>query len=308
VLLDPIGHGGVSVVYEALDTLIDRHVAIKMLDPTLAGDTRAQERIRREAIITDRMRHPSVPRIYEYGDAPLLDGTSVAYVVMELLDGVVLAGYLAEGPLPWLDAVEVGAKVADVLAVAHKRGVVHRDLTAANIMITEDGARIIDFGVAVTVKTPDQGKGPFILPRAPLTNDFAGPGEPADDVYALGVLLYQMVTGRPPFANLPPTATATMRRVVYTPVLTVPGVPRGLAEICRRCMAKRPGDRPDAATVALDLWALIVPRAPREWPAQEHAPLATDTTMDTPAGPGDPAANNPPGGDRYAPRCRGPAR
>jgi serine/threonine protein kinase len=303
VLLGPIGHGGVSVVYEALDTQVDRHVAIKMLDPTLASDTRAQERIRREAIITDRMRHPSVPRIYEYGDAPLHDGTSVAYVVMELLDGVVLAGYLAEGPLPWLDAVQVGAKIADVLAVAHKRGVVHRDLTAVNIMITEDGARIIDFGLAVTVRTPDQGKGPFILPRAPLTNDFAGPGEPADDVYALGVLLYQMVTGRPPFANLPPpTATAMMRRVVHTPVLTVPGVPRGLAEICRRCMAKRPGDRPDAATVALDLWALIVPRAPRELPAPEHAPRAIGTTVDTPSSPddlgdpGDPAANRTPTG------------
>ena len=221
-------------------------------------------------------------------------------MVVELLDGVVLAGYLAEGPLPWLDAVQVGAKVADVLAVAHKRGVVHRDLTAANIMITEDGARIIDFGLAVTVKPPDQGRGPFILPPAQLTNDFAGPGEPADDVYALGLLLYQMVTGRPPFANLPPpTATAMMRRVVHTPVLTIPGVPRGLAEICRRCMAKRPGDRPDAATVALDLWALIVPRTPRELPAPEHAPQETGTTMDTPAGPadaGDPAANHTPTG------------
>ena len=89
VLLGPIGHGGVSVVYEALDTLVDRHVAIKMLDPTLASDTRAQARIRREAIITDRMRHPSVPRVYEYGDAPQTDGTRVAYVVMELLEGAV---------------------------------------------------------------------------------------------------------------------------------------------------------------------------------------------------------------------------
>jgi serine/threonine-protein kinase len=177
-------------------------------------------------------------------------------------------------------------------------------------MITEDGARIIDFGVAVTVRTPDQGKGPFILPRAPLTNDFAGPGEPPDDVYALGVLLYQMVTGRPPFANLPPpTATAMMRRVVHTPVLTVPGVPRGLAEICRRCMAKRPGDRPDAATVALDLWALIVPRAPRELPAHEHAPRETGTTMDTLPGPGDPgdrSANHTPGATGTHPGVAGP--
>jgi serine/threonine protein kinase len=257
VLLGPVGHGGVSIVYRALDMFHLRHVAIKMLDPTLAGDTRAQERIRREAIITDRMRHPSVPRVYDYGHAPQPDGTSIAYVVMELLDGMVLAGHLAEGPLPWLEAVQVGATVADVLAVAHKRGVVHRDLTAANIMITEAGARIIDFGVAITVKTPDHG--PFYLPPAPLSNDFAGLGKPYDDVYALGVLLYQMVTGRPPFANQPPpTVTAAMRLMTPTPVLTVAGVPRGLADICRRCLAKRPADRPDAATLALDLWSLIV--------------------------------------------------
>jgi serine/threonine protein kinase len=257
LLLGPVGHGGVSIVYRALDLFHDRSVAIKMLDPTHAADTRAQQRIRREAIITDRMRHPSVPRVYEYGDAAQNDGTRVAYVVMELLEGTVLAGYLAEGPLPWLDAARVAATVADVLAVAHKRGVVHRDLTPANIMITEDGPRIIDFGVAVTVNTPEPG--PFIRPPVPLSNDFAGPGEPADDVYALGVLLHQMVTGRPPFANVPPTATAAMRLPAATPVLTVPGVPRGLADLARRCLAKRPADRPDAATVALNLWALIVP-------------------------------------------------
>lgn len=278
-------------MYEALDTFNDRHVAIKMLDPTLASDTRAQERIRREAIITDRMRHPSVPRIYQYGDAPLGDGTSVAYVVMELLDGTVLADYLAEGALPWLDAVQVAATIADVLAVAHKRGVVHRDLTAANIMITEGGARIIDFGVAITVATPDSGKGPYILPPAPLRNDFAGPGEPSDDVYALGVLLYQMITGQSPSPNLPPpTAAAAMRLAAPTPVLTVPGVPRGLAELCRRCMAKRPGERPDAARVALDLWALIVPMS---------LPLALHTAA--PAGPRPAGANEEPRARRTRP-------
>ena len=106
MLLGPVGHGGVSVVYQAVDTFDGRHVAIKMLDPTLAGDNRAHERIRREAIITERMRHPSVPRIYEYGDAPLGDGTSVAYVVMALLSGTVLADELAHGPLPWEEAVQ----------------------------------------------------------------------------------------------------------------------------------------------------------------------------------------------------------
>src|SRR5687768_17190283 len=124
VLLGVIGHGGVSVVYQALDTVRGRNVAIKMLDPTLAGDVFATERIRREAVITERVRHPSVPRVYTYGDAPLSDGTVVPYVVMELIGGDVLAGRLADGPLPWREAVRVAATVADVLAVAHRRGVV----------------------------------------------------------------------------------------------------------------------------------------------------------------------------------------
>lgn len=269
VLLGPIGHGGVSVVYQALDTVEGRQTAIKMLDPTLAGDPRAQERIRREALITDRIRHPSVPRIYDYGDAPLAEGIVIPYVVMELLVGTVLKKRLDQGALPWPEAVRVAATVADVLVAAHRRGVVHRDLTPANIMITKDGAKIIDFGVAVTVTTPDLGKGPYVLaPPEPLSNDFAGPGEPADDVYALGVLLYQMLTGRSPYpsTNQPPIASATMHWVAPTPVLTVPGLPKGVAEIVRSCMAKRPADRPDAASAALSLWALIVPQRPFEPP------------------------------------------
>lgn len=264
VLLGPIGHGGVSVVYQALDTVRGRRAAIKMLDPTLAGDEHAMERIRREATLTDRVRHPGVPRIYDFGDAPLADGTVVPYVVMELITGTVLAAHLGNGALPWPDAVRVAATVADVLTAAHKRGVVHRDLTPANIMMTPDGPKIIDFGVAVTVRAPDPGRLPYVLaPPRPLTNDFAGPGEPADDVYALGVLLYQMLTGRSPYAGgdgAPITSSGTMRWVAPTPVLTVPGLPRALAEIVRRCMAKRPADRPDAASVALDLWATIMDR------------------------------------------------
>jgi serine/threonine protein kinase len=265
VLLGEVGQGGVSVVYQAFDTLRGRNAAIKMLDPTMAGDLYAKERIRREAMITDRVRHPSVPKIYDYGDAPLSDGTVVPYVVMELLAGAMLSARMADGPLPWPEAVRVAATVADVLTVAHRRGVVHRDLSAANIMISPEGTKIIDFGVAVTVDVPDRGKGPYVVPpkQQRPRNDFAGEGEPADDVYALGVLLYQMVTGRSPYPttdpNAPPVAGGAIRWVAPTPVLAVPGLPREVAEICRHCMAKRPGERPDAAAVALELWALIVP-------------------------------------------------
>lgn len=285
VLLGPIGRGGVSVVYQALDTVQGRHTAIKMLDPALARDPGAQERIRREAMITDRVQHPGVPRIYDYGDAPQPDGTVIPYVVMDLLTGTVLGERLGAGPLPWQDAVRIAADVADVLTVAHRRGVVHRDLTPANIMLTRDGAKIIDFGVAVTVRTPDLGRGPFVVPPpAPPVNDFAGPGEPADDVYALGVLLYQMVTGRSPYASAepPPVASGTLHWLAPTPVLTVPGLPRALAEICRRCMAKRPADRPDAAATALEMWALILTTPAGEAPPGDPAPDETTVRLPRP--------------------------
>jgi len=137
-------------------------------------------------------------------------------------------------------------------------------------MMSPDGTKIIDFGVAVTVDAPETGTGPYVVPpkQRPPINDFAGEGEPADDVYALGVLLYQMVTGRSPYPTADPTAPVAggaIRWVAPTPVLAVAGLPREVAEICRRCMAKRAADRPSAASVALELWALIVP-APRNDP------------------------------------------
>jgi serine/threonine-protein kinase len=175
--------------------------------------------------------------------------------------------------------------------VAHRRGVVHRDLSPANIMISPEGTKIIDFGVAVTVDVPDPGKGPYVVPpkQQRPRNDFAGEGEPADDVYALGVLLYQMVTGRSPYPTADPNAPVAggaIRWVAPTPVLTVAGLPREVAEICRRCMAKRPGERPDAASVALELWALIVPA-----PESDLDPTAGP---DTPAGLTLPSLPSPP--------------
>jgi serine/threonine-protein kinase len=144
--------------------------------------------------------------------------------------------------------------------------VVHRDLTPANIMITRTGVKIIDFGVAVTVRSGSTHGGPFISGSSTVhPNDFAGPGEPADDVYALGVLLYTMLTGRSPYQSGEANTllgAGELRWVAPTPVLAVAGLPKVVAEICRSCMTKRPADRPDAASVALALWSLIVPRPP----------------------------------------------
>lgn len=240
VLMGPIGKGGVCEVYQAVDVVDNRASAIKLVAPTLARDPRVRENARREAVITHRLRHPSVPKVYGAGEAPVPGGTVVPYLVLELLRGVSLAGRLASGPLPPPQALRIAATVADVLAVAHRRGVVHRDLNPMNIMVTPAGIKIIDFGLAVETS--------------------ASGADPAEDVYALGVLLYHMLTGHSPYPQSSPVlAVAGFRQwnPAPTPVLLVPGLPRVVADLCRGCMAKRPVDRPDSTTVALTLWSVL---------------------------------------------------
>ena len=224
VLLGPIARGGVSTVYHGFDSHSARPLAVKLISPAHA-DTAC-----READLTERLRHPSVPRVYDHGAAPLPDGSIAPYVVLELLNGVALAGRLVGGPVPWPEAVRIAATVADVLAVAHRRGVVHRDVSARNVMLTRSGVKMIDFGLA----------GPA-----------GAPGLPADDVFALGLLLLQMLTGRGSRTDRPRTAPA--------PVLAVPGLPRAVAELCRATLSRAPADRPVSADVAIGLWSSIMP-------------------------------------------------
>lgn len=234
LLIRPIARGGMSLVYEAVDLERIHPVAVKVLAPAFASNTRACLAARREPHLMQRMRHPSVPKLYAYGEVEA-DGVVVPAVVMELLNGVPLAARLAEGRLPWQQAVEIAATIAELLAVAHRRGIAHRDLTAENVMLTTAGVKIIDFGLAV----------PFAHPSATRVEH-----APAWDVYALGVLLYHMLTGRSPHAP-----GARLLQAAPTPVVLTPGLPRSVAELCRRCMAKRPDERPESAAVALSLWA-----------------------------------------------------
>jgi serine/threonine protein kinase len=264
VLIGAIGQGGVSTVYSAIDARRGRKLAIKIMAPAMADSPGAREDVQREALITDRLRHPSVPRVFEYGEAPLPDGTVVPFVVLELLTGVPLTQVLARGPMPWREAVRIAATVADVLAVAHRRGVVHRDLNARNVMVTSTGPKIIDFGLAtaaveggVTRPPMLRGRpGRAVAPSHPKTA-FA---RPADDVYTLGVLLYEMLAGRSPY---PAAVAATILSAGRTPhlapmpVLAIPGVPSQIRDLVRACMAKRPDTRPAAAEIALTLWAVL---------------------------------------------------
>jgi serine/threonine protein kinase len=265
VLIGAIGQGGVSTVYSAVDARQGRKLAVKVLAPSLADDVQAREDVRREALITDRLRHPSVPRVFEYGEAPLPDGSVVPYVVLELLAGVPLTERLARGRLDWPEAVRIAATAADVLAVAHRRGVVHRDLTARNIMVSPAGIKIIDFGLATAaLRTGDSGAHPVVIRRGDVGALPSHPktafARPADDVYTLGVLLYEMLTGRSPYPPAVAAMIVAAGRVGHlapTPVLAIPGLPPPLRDLVRACMAKRPEDRPPSVDVALDLWRIL---------------------------------------------------
>src|SRR5438094_879078 len=144
-ILSALGEGGMGEVYKALDTRLDRTVAIKVLPAQLAADPQFRERFDREARAISQLNHPHICTLHDVGEH---DGT--AYLVMELLEGQTLAQRLERGALSLHEALSVGMQVADALDAAHRAGIVHRDLKPANIVLTKAGAKLLDFGLAKT--------------------------------------------------------------------------------------------------------------------------------------------------------------
>lgn len=249
ILRQPVGAGGMSVVWRAWDSTLERTVAVKVLDGPVGTDGGQRDRIRREARAAARIEHPNAIGVYDYGETVTPHGRIAAYVVMQLLDGISLAGRLAEGRLPVPDAVAVAATVADVLHAAHRRGVVHRDVTPENVMLTTDGVKLLDFGIAADVGQRDTltfGTPPYVAPERLV----GAPASGSTDVYALGVLLFEMLTGEPPVQA--GTWDELERAVAadHRPTLNVPGLPPAVASVCLRCLATDPTERPTAAEVA----------------------------------------------------------
>lgn len=220
VLTKQIARGGVSTVYKAVDTGLGRQVAVKVVDDHYAG------LIRHEAEMTNLLRHPHVPKIFDVGVERTPTGANVGYLAMELLDGGTLTRQLTQGPMPWRTALRVAGTAADVLAVAHRRGVVHRDLSPANVMLTPSGAKVVDFGLAEIIGSNTRA---------------------TDDIYALGALLFQMLTGK----------SRESRLLGPAPVFALPGLPLDVAELCRNCLAKNAANRPSAREAALRMWTMI---------------------------------------------------
>jgi serine/threonine-protein kinase len=242
-----LGAGGMGIVYKARHQRLKRDVALKML---LAGPyARPQERERflREAEAVAALRHANIVQVHDAGD---FEGRP--YFTMELVEGGSLAQRLAGTPRPPREAASLVATLAKAVEVAHRSGIVHRDLTPGNILLTADGTpKIADFGLARRL----EGGVELTLSGVPVgTPSYMAPEQargqrhaigPATDVYALGAILYEMLTGRPPFRA--ETATATLLQVLaedpQPPARVNPHVPRDLETICLKCLHKEPGGR-----------------------------------------------------------------
>jgi tRNA A-37 threonylcarbamoyl transferase component Bud32 len=246
-ILGVLGRGGMGVVYRARQTKVNRLVALKMI---LAGGHAGDDERRRfltEAEAVARLQQPNIVQIHEVGEA---DGQP--FFTLEYLPGGSLAARLSGTPLPPKEAARVVEQLARGIHYAHGKGIVHRDLKPANVLLTEDGTpKVTDFGLAKRVEV---GSGLTVTGAILGTPEYMAPEQaggggkrvgPAADVYALGAILYECLTGRPPFRAA--TALDTILQVVSQEPASVrqlqPGVPADLETICHRCLQKEPGKR-----------------------------------------------------------------
>ena len=275
-LEDEIGRGGMSIVYRAHDLRLNRAVAIKVLPPELALDPAVRSRFTREAQTSAQLSHPHIVPIYDVGE-----GNGIAYFVMALVTGGNLAAILEQRPLRPVDEVRrIVAEVADALGYAHLRGVIHRDIKADNILLESDGGRsmVTDFGIArameggarltqtgIAVGTPT-----YMSPEQAVGERHI---DGRSDIYSLGVVGYQMLTGRVPF-----TASNSMALLLKhvserpQPVLELrPETPRGLADAIERALAKTPETR--WSTAAAFREAVLSGESGSSWRAEPREPV-----------------------------------
>jgi hypothetical protein len=251
-----IGAGAMGEVYRAHDLRLGRDVAIKVLPATLADDPEALARFDRESRAVAAINHPNILALHDIGTA-----TGVAYSVTELLEGETLRQRLDAGPVPPRKALEWAAQLALGLAAAHDRGIVHRDLKPDNVFLTHDGRlKILDFGVARRsgpptglASEPTMTTQPGVFVGTPA---YASPeqvlGEPAtprSDLFAFGVVLYELLTGTQPFRRETVVDTMTAILKVDPPPLAgaVPGIPTAALRVIDSCLEKQPSERPSSA-------------------------------------------------------------
>jgi len=294
LLEDRLGRGGMGCVWRARDLVLGRQVAIKLTDRADAARGSAERRLRREAMVIGSLTERRLARVYDY-----FETDQGSFIVMELVQGESLSARIKrEGRLPLAEAVWIVAECAEALHAAHRAGVVHRDVKPSNIMLTEskdaasNGAahdiKIVDFGIATRTRpAPNRdlcAQEPVDLETETMTGNIVGtiaylapervsgaPDSPAADLYSLGVLFYQLLSGRLPFEASEPIAVLCAHADGRATPLPA-DIPPLVAEQCFRLMARDPADRPPSgAAAAAELRALDVENPERLWPQRHPA-------------------------------------
>jgi serine/threonine-protein kinase len=265
IVVSHLGEGGMGTVYRATDTRLNRDVALKMLPAAFVGDAERLARFTREAHVLASLNHPNVAQIYDSGTAPVMQNgssTDVAYLVMELVPGHTLAQIIDEGPIAPDVAVVIARQIAEALEAAHEQGIIHRDLKPANIKRRDDDVvKVLDFGLAramdsagptdnaltmssPTMLSPAMTQQGVILGTAGYMSPEQARGRPADkraDIWAFGVVVYEMLTGRPLFPG--ETVTEIIASVIKDPpsLSALPAsTPPALRELLARCLERDP--------------------------------------------------------------------
>ncbi len=297
-----LGKGGMGVVYRARDTRLGRPVALKLLPPEFTRDSERKSRFLREARAACAVNHPAIAQIYDVDD-----GEQGLFIAMELVEGRTVRTLIEQRELDALGALEIATQVAAGLQKAHEAGVVHRDIKPDNVIVTPDGhAKILDFGLAKLLE-PDPQTGDGISQMETLAKTHAGfvlgtlrymspeqaRGQAVDhrsDIFSLGVVLYEMVTGRLPFSGDTPLDTLHAIAFEETRPVTAlrPNLPPSLQRVVTRCLRKRAQDRyPDAKALVGDLKTVqreiesgisaripLVARLEERWQSLRQRPLA----------------------------------
>lgn len=294
-ILDLIARGGMALVYRAYDRRLSRYVALKVLHPEFASDPRFVERFKREAHAAASLSHPGIVSVFDWGN----DGETY-YIVMEYVEGRTLRDVLKkEGRLHFRRAAEIAAQAALALDAAHRKGIVHRDVKPGNVMLTRSGdAKVADFGIARAVGTDEAlTQAGSVLGTASYLSPEQADGRPVDqrsDIYSLGVVLFEMLTGRPPFRGDSPLAVALkhLSEAPPRPTELCPDIPPALEAIVLKAMAKDPAARYNTAMeMHDDLKRLLSGGEVRALSEPVFAPAAsdeveTDESRDRRGGPG----------------------
>lgn len=300
---DRLASGGMGEVRAGHDERLGRDVAVKFLHPELLGHDDARRRFEVEARAAARLVHPNVVTVYDCGEE-----AGVPFLVMELLPGRTLRDELDEGPVSAARAREVASEILAALAAAHDAGILHRDVKPGNVLLTDDGhVKVTDFGIAKLVEGADATLTTELLATpvylAPERFDGA-PASPSSDLYSVGVLLYEALTGRRPFAGTSPAEVfAAMQQGTAVPLADVRAdVPPDVAGAVSRAMDPDPGRRFGSARAMADALAVADPPTAAAPAAGDDATLRADATATLVATP--PARLEPPAPRLRAPRAR----